>query len=470
MNAETESDPLSRSPSAGARAVLSNPLQRGVGRLLRPVDRFIRGQTSGAVLLLAAAAAALVMVNSSWAPAYEALSGLQMGLFVGDFSIADTLHYWFNDGLMVLFFFLLGLEVKREFIAGELSRLRQSGAVVIAAIGGMALPALLYTLINHASEGVPHGWGIPMATDTAFALGALALLGRRVSASVKTFLVALAIVDDIGAILVIALFYTKAIDPTMLAWAGLAFAALIALNVVGVRSAWAYLAVSLLLWYAVLQSGVHATVAGVLAALAIPARPRVHPRWFARRIRRAARVLDGIDDPHRAMLADRRKHVVVERINLEAHDSMTPLRAWERTLERPVSLLVVPIFAFLNAGIVVSTGALGEAVASHVGLGVLVGLVVGKPLGIVLATWLALKLKLGELPGDATTSDVVGIGLLAGMGFTMSIFMGVLSLGGDQAAQVHAKTAVMLATLLAGIAGFAWFRFIPGRREAAAGN
>lgn len=431
-----------------------------MGRVLEPVDRFIRDQTSGAVLLVIAAIAALVLRNSDWAPLYRAWSALNIGFFAGDFSLSGSLHAWVNDGLMVLFFFLLGLEVKRELIAGELRSLRRSGLVVLAALGGMAVPALIYALINR-SGGVEHGWGIPMATDTAFALGALALLGQRVSAGVKTFLVALAIVDDIGAILVIALFYTDGVDAAMLAWGAAAFAALLALNLLGIRRPWAYFAVALGLWYAVLESGVHATVAGVLAALAIPARPRLHPRWLARRLRRAARELDTVDDPRHTMLASQRKHDVVEQVSRESHASMTLLRAWEAVLERPVSLLVVPVFAFLNAGIALSVASVAETLSSRVGLGVFAGLLLGKPLGILAAVALGLKLKIFELPRGVEPGQVAGIGLLAGMGFTMSIFLGVLSLPGDAEALLHAKTGIMLATLLAGTAGIVWFRAMP---------
>lgn len=434
---------------------LSRPVERRVQDALTPISRFVNDQATGALLLISAAILAMVLVNSPWHTQFASLEELRAGLYAGDFRLEKSLHEWINDGLMVLFFFLLGLEVKREFIAGELSDIGKSGAVIAAALGGMVVPAALYALINSA-DGSMQGWGIPMATDTAFALGVLALLGDRICASIKTFLVALAIVDDIGAILVIAIFYTETLNLPMLGAGAFAFAVLLLLNFTGVRRPLPYMIMSLVLWYCILMSGIHATIAGVLAALAIPARPRIHPRWFATRLRSAAGKLDRIDDPNHTLLASRESHELAERIRHGSAAITTPLRLWESLLERPVSLLVVPIFALFNAGIVISLESVQSTLASPVGLGILAGLVIGKPLGIFSATWLATRSSYFRLPDNVTLHDIVGIGLLAGMGFTMSVFISVLSFGGSAEALNHAKTAITLATLIAGTAGMLW--------------
>ena len=440
---------------------LARPVERRVQDALSPVNRFIHDQVTGALLLIGAAVLAMALVNSPWHDQFATLEELKAGFFAGQFRLEKTLHEWINDGLMVLFFFLLGLEVKREFIAGELSDLGKSGAVIAAAVGGMVVPASLYALIN-SGAGAIDGWGIPMATDTAFALGVLALLGDRICAGIKTFLVALAIVDDIGAILVIAIFYTESLDLTMLGAGAAAFAVLLLLNFTGVRRPVPYMAVAIVLWYCVLMSGVHATIAGVLAALAIPARPRIHPGWFAKRLRSAAGKLDNIDNPSHTLLANRDSHELAERIREGSTAVTTPLRMWETVLERPVSLLVVPLFALFNAGIVISMDSVQGTLVSPIGLGILVGLVIGKPLGIFGATWLATRSHRFRLPQNVTLYDVVGIGLLAGMGFTMSVFISLLSFGGSAEALNHAKTAITLATLIAGSVGMLWL----SRRDA----
>ncbi|MEZ5537840.1 MAG: Na+/H+ antiporter NhaA [Thiolinea sp.] len=433
---------------------VQQPLERRFEEITKPFNEFIKTQISGAVLLLGVTLLALIMANTSLQPLYVALEKIRIGFFVQDFELSKTLHHWVNDGLMVLFFFLLGLEIKREFIAGELRSFSQSSTVIMAALGGMLFPAGIYILFNLNQETVS-GWGIPMATDAAFALGALALLGSRIPAELKVFLVALAIVDDIGAILVIALFYTDALQIEYLWYAAGFLALLLILNRLGIRRALPYFILGTALWYVVLLSGVHATIAGVLAAFAIPARPRVHPHNTARNLQEAADEIAEVDaeNPQQHILGSSAKHNVLESVEQQARDTKTLLRSWEYVLERPVSLLIVPLFAFLNAGIVLSAATFQAMQTSALAQGVILGLVVGKPLGIVLLAWLNLKLGWGQLPPGVTLWHLLGVGMLAGIGFTMSIFVAALSFDGSVQLLTEAKASIMLATTIAALAG-----------------
>jgi NhaA family Na+:H+ antiporter len=441
------------------------PLEQSFSRhVQQPFSKFVSSQTTGAILLLGATLAALIIANSPWAHYYTSLESIEMGVFASDFELKKNLHDWVNDGLMVLFFFMLGLEVKREFLAGELRSIKQSSTVILAALGGMLCPALIYSIVNYGSDGAM-GWGIPMATDTAFALGAMALLGSKVNPSLKVFLVALAIVDDIGAVIVIALFYTDQILWNYLAVAGACFLGLILTNRLGIRGPFFYVVLSLGLWFCIMQSGVHATMAGVLAALAIPARPKVHPGYLAKAMHSVAGRIDDrlAANQHpdkRSILGDQYKDSVLEAIQRKARLTRTPLRIWENLLDRPVSLLVIPLFAFLNAGTEISQEALASMLDASIAWGVFLGLVIGKPLGIFLFTWVTVKLGIGKLNESLTFKEIFGLALLAGMGFTMSMFIAVLSFGEGGQELLDAKLSVMFATVIAGVLGFLWLRFI----------
>ena len=434
---------------------LTRSVEQRVADAFRPINRFIHDQTSGAFLLIVAVVAAMVWVNSPWKESYQALEEARLGFFAGPFRLEKDLHEWINDGLMVLFFFALGLEVKREFIAGELREIRKSAVVICAAVGGMAVPAIFYVLVNFG-ESTISGWGVPMATDTAFALGVLAFLGDRISPGVKTFLVALAIVDDIGAVLVIAFFYTDSLNLQMLLAGVFTFVVMLLFNFMGVRRPSVYFVSALVLWYCTMMSGIHATVAGVLAALAIPARPRLHPQWFAERLRGAAGKLEKLTASGARALGSHESHELAGRIHRGSEAITTPLQIWESRLSRPVSLFIVPVFAFFNAGIEVSIESIEATLSLPVGLGILAGLVLGKPIGIFIATWLATRGGWLRLPERVSMSGIAGLGLLAGMGFTMSVFVSVLSFGQSAEALLEAKTAITLATIIAAVAGMYW--------------
>jgi len=383
-----------------------------VKRLLEPFQRFASSEAAGGVVLLIYTVIALAWANSPWQYAYDSL--LHHALLVGpaSFQLELSVHEWINDGLMALFFFLVGLEIKREMLIGELASVRRAALPIAGAIGGMVLPAALYLLVNGTGSGA-RGWGIPMATDIAFALGVVALLGPRVPLALKVFLAAVAIVDDIGAVLVIAIFYTASISRVCLAVAAVVLVALVILNRAGVRGATPYLLLGIALWVAVLLSGIHATVAGVLLAMTIPARAR---------------------SENEASLLERLEHF----------------------LHAPVAFFIVPLFALANAGVRIG-GASSSGLSMTVLGGVAVGLVVGKPLGITLASWLAVRSRIASLPDGVSWRLLQGVSWLGGIGFTMSLFVGALAFT-DPALLDSAKLGVLLASCIAGFMGWLMLR------------
>jgi len=440
-----------------------NPLEAQLERALSPFAEFVHNQTTGSVLLILCSLLALVIANSEFATPYQDTIDLHLGFLFGNWSFHMSLREWVNDGLMSAFFFVLGLEIKREILVGELRDPQKSLPVIAAAVGGMLTPALLFYIFNAGSTSV-HGWGIPMATDSAFAVGVLALLGRRIPVSLLTFLTALAIIDDLGAITVIAVFYTKTINFGALSLAMLFLAILASCNVLGCRRPLIYFCGGFLVWLAILSSGVHASIAGVLVALIVPARPKRDPQWFVTRTRNLIKKFENIDKQTTGpILGEAQQHEVVERVQDSAEKATTPLRRWERALETPVSLLVMPIFALANAGIPISSDQLSAAWTNNFSLGIILGLLVGKLTGISLMTWLTVRLNLGRLPQDVTLHHIIGIGLLGGMGFTMSIFVAGMGFADSPEALVNAKLSILLATMIAGLLGYLWLRLL-GRR------
>ncbi|MBX3464321.1 MAG: Na+/H+ antiporter NhaA [Planctomycetes bacterium] len=427
---------------------------------LSPLARMVRSEAFPGVLLVACALLAIGIANSPWVDAWNHLWHTDLALTLGSRTLAKSLVHWINDGLMVLFFFFVGLEIKHEVLDGHLQSFRQAALPVAAALGGMAAPAGIYamTILLHGAPEASPGWGIPMATDIAFALGVLALLGRRVPVGLKVFLASLAIADDLGAVLVIALFYTDEI-----AWSYLAFGAALLLmsvasNRLGVRQTWPYVVYGLLLWATFLQSGVHATIAGVALAMSIPARRRLDEYEFARR----GHVL--LDEFHRISQPDSRTSpeqlVLVQQLQRHAQDVQAPLQRMTRGLHPLVAHCIVPLFALANAGVDVTTG-LAAAATSPAAHGVFLGLVLGKPLGILLATLLAARLLRAPLPPGVTWHHVHGIAWLAGIGFTMALFLNSLAFGARAPEFEAAKVAVLAASVLTGVVGFALLLLTP---------
>jgi NhaA family Na+:H+ antiporter len=416
----------------------------------RPINRFLHVEASGGVLLVAAAVLALVWANSPWSASYDRLWHTELTIDLGGRTISEDLRHWVNDGLMTLFFFVIGLEIKHELTSGELTTLRKAAVPAAGALGGMAVPALLYAAFNVGGAG-SGGWGIPMATDVAFALGVLALLGSRVPAELKVLLLALAIVDDIGAIVVIAAFYSDGIDGQWLA-AALAGLALVAgLNRAKVRYLPVYVVLGIGIWFATYESGVHATIAGVALGLLTPARP----------------FLPQVDADRIADQLSADEHVTpteVRSISFDLRESIPTTERLQDHLHPWTSYVIVPVFALANAGVSLSGDRLGDAASSPVTLGVIAGLVVGKLLGVTGAVALVVRLGIGRLPDAVTTRHVVGMAAVTGIGFTVSIFVAGLAFPDEQLVD-EAKIGVLAASVAAAAVGTAILSRAPTRRQ-----
>jgi Na+:H+ antiporter, NhaA family len=415
------------------------------------LDRFIHSETSGSILLFAATVLALVWANSPWSSSYFALWKLPLQLGRHALFSMD-LHHWIDDGLMVLFFLVVGLEIKREIVKGELSSFRQAALPITAALGGMILPALVYLALNHSSLGAK-GWGIPMATDIGFALGVLALLGKRIPSSLRVFMLALAIVDDVGAILVIAFFYTPNISLGALAAAGCLFVILL---VVAWRQApmSAYVVVGFLFWAAVLSSGVHATIAGVVLGLVAPIKPKFRPEEL---IENAEPLLNNFRNQilGKGKLSAEATLAELDSL-LRGTDSIA--ERLERSVHPWVCFLVLPLFALASAGVALSTDQLKLALSSPIALGIFLGLIIGKAVGITAFSYLAVRSKIAGIADGLTWSGIAGVGILAGVGFTVALFISGLSFE-DEAVVATAKVAVLAASLAAGALGYFYLRF-----------
>jgi len=422
-----------------------------IDTLLKPFNRFIHSESTAGIFLLVCSIVALVLANSPWSEAYHHLWEYEFSIGFAGHVVSNSLHHWISDGLMAMFFFVVGLELKREIMGGELSSPRNAILPLAAALGGMAVPALIYAFFNYGKPSIS-GWGIPMATDIAFALGVLSLLGNRVPLSIKIFLTALAIADDLGAVLVIAIFYTSEISTINLATGTVFMAVLLTANYLGVRSTLFYGIVGIGgLWLAFLMSGVHATVAGVLAALTIPARTKIDEIGFARRLRLYVSEFEQVPPNNVSLLEPEQLHLV-EKIKSLTKAAGTPLQQLEHALHPVVLFVVMPVFALANAGISFEGVSFQGAITSA-SMGVFFGLLAGKFIGVVGTSWLFVKMGWAQLPGDMTFKNICGLGLLAGIGFTMSLFVTNLALQSPEVA-LEAKIGILTASLLAGIGGF----------------
>ncbi|MGI9017217.1 MAG: Na+/H+ antiporter NhaA [Euzebya sp.] len=418
-------------------------------RVVQPVQHFLRTEISGGIVLVLAAVIALIWANSSLSDSYEALVNHHIVVDFGFLRLDESVEHWINDLLMAVFFFVAGLEIKRELVHGDLRDPRTAALPIAAAMGGMVVPALLYYMLNAGGPG-SGGWGIPMATDIAFAVGVLALVGDRAPASLKVLLLTLAIVDDIGAILVIAVFYTTSLDAVWLGVAAAAILGIVVLKRLNVYAIVPYFLLAALLWLAVFESGVHATIAGVILGLLTPAYP-LHPpeavtgAIHSRLKRLRARPADG--------RADEDEQNELEVIATLSHDGVSPLRIWEHRLHPWSAFVILPLFALANAGVAIDFGALGNTLTQPVPLGVIVGLVLGKPLGVMLAAFVAVRTGLAKLPRGVGWLEMCGVGLLAGIGFTVSIFIAGLAFSDPQLVEA-AKVGILTASITAGILGF----------------
>ena len=384
--------------------------------MLKAVADFLSRSSAGGLMLMLAASLALIVANSPWAESYESWRALPFTIMLADWSISKPLLLWINDGLMAIFFLLVGLELKRELLEGELSKPGQLRLPLFAAAGGMIVPALVYIFFNWGDSAAMRGWAIPAATDIAFALGVLALLGKKVPIELKLFLVSLAIIDDVGAIVIIALFYTSQLSMEALIIAFGAVLILFWLNRSGIRATSIYLIVGWVLWFSVLKSGVHATLAGVLLAFFIP---------------------------------------------LKEEGGTSPLKDLEHNLHESVAFIIVPIFAFANAGVSLS-GVGIDTLMSPVTLGIALGLLIGKPIGVMLFSWVAVRLNWAKLPNNLAWGDIFGVSLLCGIGFTMSLFIGGLAF--ESSSLPTDRLGILLGSILASLVGYIFLKVYLSKR------
>lgn len=432
-----------------------NPENKVVKRIIRPIDHFIAAEASGGILLVFVTLVAMIWANSPWHESYYGLLHTPIKLSFGSFLLDKTLHHWVNDVLMVIFFFVVGLEIKTEMLDGELSSPKKAALPMFAALGGMIVPALIYLIINKGSaDGLTQGWAIPMATDIAFAVGVISLLGKRVPLALKVFLLALAIVDDLGAVLVIAFFYTSEISGDALGVAAIGLALTLFAQKVGIRVFWIYAVLGLVVWLGILQSGVHATIAGVLLGFLTPAQALYRPLQFREKFksvsdRLARRLQSGSSLINKNL--EPREEDLFELENL-AYESISPLDRLIHLLHPWVNYFIMPIFALFNAGLFLGELDLGMAFINPVFLGVALGLFIGKPLGVFLFCWVTVRLGFASLPTNCQWKHILSVGFLAGIGFTMALFICNLSLVGI-AEESFAKIAILVASALASIIG-----------------
>jgi len=372
-------------------------------KILKPVERFLATEASSGIVLAACTIIALVVANSPIDHQYHSFLEVKF--------LNLSVHHWINDGLMTIFFFVVGMEIKRELVKGELSSSKKAALPLLAALGGMVMPALLYYFLNPHSPEI-NGWGIPMATDIAFAIGVLSFFGKQVPFTLKIFLLALAIVDDLGAVLVIALFYTKEIAGSFMAMAVVVFGTIIFLQRLGVKSYFIYILLGVAAWYFMLRSGVHATIAGVVLGLLTP---------------------------------------VCFPVQNGKEETYSPLDELTHKLHQWVSYGIMPIFALANAGVSLKGADMGQIFQNTIHQGIILGLLIGKPLGITLACWIAVKMKIAELPNRVEWGDILGVGFLGGIGFTMALFISGLALSPEQ--EIFSKTGILIGSMLAALVG-----------------
>ena len=412
---------------------------------------FVHSEVMGSILLLACTVTALVWANSPWAESYFDLLHKYIGVSWGGAEFKLSLHHWINDGLMVVFFFVVGLEIKRELVVGELSSFGKAALPVMAAIGGMVVPAVLFIVVAAGGEGA-RGWGIPMATDIAFALGVLAIFGTRAPLGLKVFLTALAIADDLGAVAVIAIFYTEKINVTALIVAAVLLTLIFAAIRAGIRRRGVLYLLIIGFWLAVFSSGIHATVAGILVAMLIPVRPRVDPEEFIDGTEARLERIKQMEVSADSLLSNREQLDIVEGIHRCSKDALPTGLVLEHFLHPIQVWLILPLFALANAGVVIG-GDLMAVLANPLALGIIVGLVIGKPLGISFFSWLAVKSGHGALPEGVTWGQIAGVGCLAGIGFTMSLFITDLAFDNEMLIAT-AKVGILAASLVSGVVGY----------------
>jgi NhaA family Na+:H+ antiporter len=430
--------------------------KRPIDYVLAPISRLINNESAVGILLFFSALAAMIVANSSWgAEWYHSVWKKELMISFDGRDIRLNLHYFINDGLMAVFFFLVGLEIKREFMTGELNQWKKAALPIGAAIGGMVLPALVFYLLTSGEQ--QDGWGIPMATDIAFTLGLLNLVRNRIYKSMKVFVTSLAVVDDIGAVLVIAFFYTSNLNTGSLVVAGSAFALLLLANYIGVRSVFFYVFIGIVaIWVSFFYSGIHPTIAGILLAFTIPARTKLTKNQFSNRLEKLYKRylrLDSLSPQYNS----NDEEIVLDSIRKAGDEARSPLQKAEHQLHTLVYFVIMPIFAFSNAGVEIGENFL-EILLAPISLGIIAGLLIGKFVGISLSSRLMVALGIAELPTNGTWTQVYGVSILAGIGFTMSLFISELAYSNEVFIE-EAKAAIIVASILAAVVGLLVIKF-----------
>lgn len=429
--------------------------ERRLSYFLSPLESFVHKQTTSGILLVAFSIIAFALSNSPWQGFLQHINLVHLGLAIDEWKFSLSVNDWISQGLMTLFFFLTGLELKREIIAGKLSETKEVRLVCASALGGILVPAFFYYLINRNGLG-EYGWGIPTATDTAFAIAILALFSRRVSIGLTIFLTALAIFDDIGAIVVISIFYAHEVNVPAFMTAVFIILCLFFTNKSGIRAGWAYGIMGILLWLCVQRAGVHPTLSGLLLAMTIPARASISQSHFITNIRSLITRFEQKQESDVSMLGSSSKHSLVSDIGQNVQAASTPLQRWEMGLIVPIAVIILPLFALFNAGFPITQELVIRGVSSPITIGIIAGLVVGKPVGILMFSYMALKSGFGKLPQGVRFKDIVGVSMLAGIGFTMSIFFTTLSFPGNDDLIELAKLGVLIASLASALLGSLW--------------
>ncbi|MFC3560243.1 Na+/H+ antiporter NhaA [Pedobacter jamesrossensis] len=431
-----------------------------IEKIMAPVSRFIHLEYTSGIVLLISVVIAILWANSPFHEFYEHLWHINFTIGFDKFLLSHPLHIWINDGLMAIFFFVIGLELKREFMEGELSSLQKASLPMSAALGGMLVPAVIYFLINKGTNA-DHGWGIPMATDIAFALALLSMASKHIPVSVKIFLSALAVADDLGAVLVIAFFYTDQINFVPLA-VGAGFLILLMVgNRMGIRSTIFYLLLGICVWIGFLLSGVHATIAGVLVAFTIPAVTRIDEQIYSSNLRKLSYDFEA-DIPERGTLITPLQNKTIQKVKTLSMAAETPLQTIEHALHPWVAFGIMPLFALANAGIVITSDFFSSLI-NPVSIGVAAGLIIGKFTGILLFCWVMVRFRISNLPEGANWKHIAGVALLAGIGFTMSLFISGLAFK-NPAFIVQAKYGILIASIIAGVLGTVVLKRIRGKR------
>ncbi len=433
------------------RKIKDGPVGNAADKVITSFQQFASSSSAGGIILILVTVISMIWANSSYSESYFALWHTNFTIGFDGFSLSKHLSHWINDGLMAIFFFVVGLEIKREILVGELSSIKKSMLPLMGAVGGMIVPALIYFIINDGTPDI-RGWGIPVATDIAFALGVLALLGDRVPVSLKVFLTALAIVDDIGAVLIIAIFYTSEISLVALYFAGGFLALLMIMNYFNVRHTVVYFVLGVALWIAFLKSGIHATIGGILLAFTIPAAGKFNKEEFFEKSNKYIDKLSKLKDkPEEGESVDYRFNVI-QNLGTLSHKTQSPLHRLEHFLHPYVTWAIMPIFALANAGVSLEGFSL-DSIMNPVSMGVVGGLFIGKQLGVFLFVIIASMLGIASLPKGVSKMQLYSVSILTGIGFTMSLFVSNLAFGASESGD-FAKIGILLASLLAGVVGY----------------